>query len=373
MTEGVLNSSEANPTPAVAPKVLSAMSGGVDSSVAAALLQEQGFEVVGSMLRFWPDDRPSGAFDVCCSPDAAFDARRIADRIDIPFYLLDYRDDFEEIVIDPFVPAYEQGETPNPCVWCNREIKFGSFVRRAMMLGCEFMATGHYVRRVDGPGGVELHRGRDDSKDQTYFLWALPSRILPYLLFPLGELSKEEVRRMAVERGFGVAEKASSNGLCFIPDTVKSYLEERSRERPGPIVDAADGGKVIGEHRGVQFYTIGQKRGLDLHHSHLERYVIELRAKEDTVVVGTREMCHWRRLGAGRANFLLPRERIPERVLAQVRYRQAPVPASFYPVGDEGFELEFDDPLFAVTLGQSAVLYDGERLLGGGVIESRGN
>src|SRR5690606_28216445 len=164
-----------SPAPAVVPpKVLVGMSGGVDSSVAAALLVERGFEVVGSMLRFWPDDRPEGAFDLCCSPDAAYDARRGAHDLDVPFYLLDFRDRFQEVVVDPFVPGYQAGTTPNPCVWCNREIKFGAFVKRAQALGCEFMATGHYVRRVDGPDGPELHRGVDDDKDQTYFLWALP-------------------------------------------------------------------------------------------------------------------------------------------------------------------------------------------------------
>lgn len=355
-----------------APKVLCAMSGGVDSSMAATLLQEQGFDVVGSMLRFWPDDRPAGAFDVCCSPDAAFDARRIADKIDVPFYLLDYREDFDRVVVDPFVPSYERGETPNPCVWCNRDIKFGSFVKRALMLGCEFMATGHYVRRVEGPNGVELHRGIDDSKDQTYFLWALPRTILPYLLFPLGEMTKEQVRAAATERGFATAQKPSSHGLCFISDSVREYIEERSTDRPGPIVDASAGGEVIGQHRGVQFYTIGQKRGLGLYHSHLERYVIDLRSSDNTVVVGTREMCFSGGLEAERSNYLCADEEdIPQRVMVQVRYRQKPVAATFR-AGSEGrFSLDFDEPLFAVTVGQSAVLYDGDRLLGGGVITSR--
>lgn len=359
-------------TGVAAPKVLCAMSGGVDSSIAAALLQEQGFDVVGSMLRFWPDDRPTGAFDVCCSPDAAYDARRIADKIDVPFYLLDYRDEFDRVVVDPFVPTYEQGETPNPCVWCNRDIKFGSFVKRALMLGCEFMATGHYVRRVEGSRGVELHRGRDDSKDQTYFLWALPREILQYLLFPLGELTKASVREDASRRGFATAEKPSSHGLCFINESVREYIEERSQEQPGPIVDAADDFRVIGEHRGVQFYTIGQKRGLGLYHSHLERYVVELRSEEDAVVVGTREMCQSGGLTANRTNFLCAPEDIPERVMVQVRYRQEPVPARFQGSNCQGeFSLTFDEPLFAVTRGQSAVLYDGDRLLGGGVIVAR--
>ncbi|MEJ2357024.1 MAG: tRNA 2-thiouridine(34) synthase MnmA [Deinococcales bacterium] len=352
------------------PKVLSAMSGGVDSSVATALLREGGFEVVGTMARFWPDDCPTGAFDLCCSPQAAYDARRVADAVDVPFYLLDFRDRFQEIVVDPFVPTYEAGETPNPCVWCNRHIKFGAFVERARVLGCDFLATGHYVRRVDGPDGVELHRGEDDDKDQTYFLWALPREILPYLLFPLGALSKAQVRELAADRGMLTADKKSSSGLCFIPDTVKQYLEDASRERPGPVVDASQGFAVVGEHRGVQFYTIGQKRGLGLWKSHLERFVIDLRAEDNTVVVGPREMCFWSGLRAERANFLVEEAALPGRVKAQVRYRQAPVPATLT-LDEGGFRLAFDEPQFAVTVGQSAVLYDGDRLLGGGVIRQR--
>ena len=353
------------------PKVLAAMSGGVDSSVATALLAEQGFDVVGSMLRFWPDDRPAGAFDVCCSPDAAFDARRIADRLDVPFYLVDARDDFERVVVEPFVPAYERGETPNPCVWCNREIKFGAFVERARRLGCEFLATGHFVRRVDGARGVELHRGLDDDKDQTYFLWALPRWVLPYLLFPLGDMTKAEVRAQAVARGLSVAWKPSSNGLCFVAGTVREHLAGQLAERPGPVVDVSLGGEVVGEHRGVAFYTIGQKRGLGLWKSHRPRWVIELDAASNTVAVGPREACTWSALVAERANWLLDPGDLPERVLAQVRYRQAPERATLTLQGEARFALRFDDPQFAVAIGQSAVVYDGDRLLGGGVIKER--
>ncbi len=347
------------------------MSGGVDSSLGAALLKEQGYEVTGAMLRFWPDDRPKGAFDLCCSPDAAYDARRVADALEIPFYLLDAREQFESVVIDPFIPGYESGETPNPCVWCNREIKFGAFLKKAQMLGCEFMATGHYVKRLDGPYGVELHRGEDDTKDQSYFLWALSQSVLPHLLFPLGDKSKDEVRRLAGERGFVSADKPSSHGLCFITSTVKDYLTERTARRPGPILDASEGYKEIGEHDGVQFYTIGQKKGLGLYHSHLERFVIDLRAGSNTVVVGTREMCYWRGVRADRANFLTLAGALPARVMAQTRYRQRAVPADLKVLDDGSFKLRFDEPMFAVTTGQSAVIYDGDRLLGGGVIRER--
>lgn len=352
------------------PRVLVGMSGGVDSSVATALLSEQGFEVLGSMLRFWPDDRPAGAFDVCCSPDAAFDARRIADKLDVPFYLVDAREDFERVVIEPFAPTYLKGETPNPCVWCNREIKFGAFAERARKLGCSFMATGHFVRRIDGPQGVELHRGRDDDKDQTYFLWALPRWVLPYLLFPLGELTKAEVREQALQRGLSVAWKRSSHGLCFVAGTVKEHLEGVLEANPGEVVDAEQGMTVVGEHKGVAFYTIGQKRGLGLWKSHQPKWVIDLDAERNRVIVGPKSLCRWSRLRAERDNWLLDREAIPTRVQAQVRYRQRPEDATLT-LTEGGFELQFDRPQFAVAVGQSAVVFDGDRLLGGGVIAER--
>ena len=347
------------------------MSGGVDSSVAAALLHEAGFDVVGSMLRFWPDDREDGAFDLCCSPEAAYNARRIADRLDVPFYLLDARAAFEEIVVDPFVPSYEQGDTPNPCVWCNREIKFGRFASRARALGASFMATGHYVRRVDGPRGPELHRGHDDDKDQTYFLWALPREVLPYLLFPLGELRKADVRRIAAERGYSTAYKKSSSGLCFVADSVADHLRERSEVRPGPVVDASRDRAVVGRHDGVQFYTTGQKRGLGLFKSHEPRFVLDLEPESNTVVVGPREMCYWDRLEADRVNLLCEPDEIEGRRMVQVRYRQEPFAADVRLV-DGRLVVAFDAPQFAVTTGQSVVVYEGDRLLGGGVIRERG-
>ncbi len=358
-------------TTSKAAKVLVGMSGGVDSSVAAAVLKESGYHVVGSMLRFWPDDREEGAFDLCCSPDAAYDARRVADEIDVPFYLQDFRERFQEIVIDPFIPGYQAGTTPNPCVWCNRHIKFGDFVRRAQALECDYIATGHFVRRVDGARGAELHRGLDDDKDQTYFLWALPREMLVYLLFPLGELTKEQVRSMAAERDLLTASKKSSSGLCFVPTTVKDYLQAHTTTVPGDVLDAADCYAVAGRHQGATLYTIGQRKGLGLRHSHLERYVIEVRPDSNEVVVGTKEMCQWRTLTTARSNFLAHPDELPERVLAQVRYRQTPEPAALKLLDDERFELTFDRPQFAVALGQSAVLYAGDRLLGGGVIASR--
>lgn len=347
------------------------MSGGVDSSVAALLLGQAGFEVVGSMLRFWPDDREAGAFDACCSPQAAYDARRIADRLEVPFYLLDARRIFEDVVVEPFVPTYLAGETPNPCVWCNREIKFGRFASRAKALGASFMATGHYVRRIDGPTGPQLHRGLDDDKDQTYFLWALPREVLPYLLFPLGERSKAEVRALAARHGFSTAYKKSSSGLCFVTDTVAKHLETHAPARPGFVVDVHTG-EEVGRHRGVHFYTIGQKRGLGLYRSHEPKFVVDVDAVDNRVVVGSRADCHWTDVRIERVNLLCDRTDIADAIQAQVRYRQQPAPARIeWDADGRGAWISFDEPQFAVAKGQSLVVYDGDRLLGGGVIVDR--
>ena len=359
------------PDIATKPKVLSAMSGGVDSALATQYLQEQGYEVVGSMMRLWADDLKNGAQERCCSPDAAYDARRMADKIDIPFYLTDYHEKFEEIIIDPFVEQYEAGETPNPCIWCNRDIKFGSFLKKAHMLGCDYMATGHFVRRIDSKKGVELHRGFDLNKDQTYFLWALPKEMLPYLLFPLGEMTKDEVRSESAKRGITVAYKKSSYDLCFIKTNMKDYLNEHSQEKTGPILDASDNCKQIGEHKGIQFYTIGQRKGLGLYHSHLVRFVIDLQADGNKVIVGSKEQCQWLNLRTKKANFLLETTGLPKRVSVLTRYRMKAAMADLLVLDDDSFELKFDEPVFAITKGQSAVIYDGDRLLGGGVVAER--
>ncbi len=346
------------------PKVLVAMSGGVDSSVAALLLKRAGYEVVGAMMRFWPDwegmhleARP--AWERCCTPDAALEARRVAELLGIPFYLLDYREAFEETIRKPFLEAYAQGRTPNPCALCNTELKFGALLKLARRLGLEYVATGHYVRRE----GEALLRGVDPAKDQSYFLWGTPKEALPHLLFPLGGLTKPEVRALAEEAGLPTAKKPESQNLCFVPGSLRDFLARELPLSPGPVVDLLTG-EVIGEHAGASLYTVGQRKGLGLFKPHLERYVVRVNPAQNTLYVGPKEAVLFRGLEAQGVNLLV--EDLPGEVEVQVRYRTPPVRARVE--GLNPLRLRFQEPVFAVAPGQSAVLYQGERLLGGGEI-----
>ncbi len=346
------------------PSVLVAMSGGVDSSVAALLLKEAGYEVVGAMMRFWPDPplaleagaprAPTG----CCSPDAAYDARRVADLLRIPFYLLDYREVFEERIIRPTLEGYALGQTPNPCALCNTQVKFGALLQQARRLGLDYVATGHYVRRV----GEALLRGRDPLKDQSYFLWGTPKEALPHLLFPVGDMTKEEVRRLAEAKGLPTARKPESQNLCFVSGDIRAFLKERLGARPGPVVDLLTG-EVIGEHQGASLYTVGQRKALGLYRPHLERYVVRVDVEGNTLYVGPKEAVLFLGLEVGEVNLL---GGLPEEVEVQVRYRTPPVRARVEALSP--LRLRLEEPVFAVTPGQSAVFYRGDRLLGGGVI-----
>ncbi|WP_181391931.1 tRNA 2-thiouridine(34) synthase MnmA [Deinococcus irradiatisoli] len=349
-------------------RVLCAMSGGVDSSVSAALLKEQGFSVIGAMMRFWPDDKRRDTFDTCCSPDAAYEARRVAEQVGVPFYLLDYREQFQRHIVGPFLEEYAAGRTPNPCVNCNTKVKFDELVKKAKLLGCDYVATGHYVKRVVEDGGeVAFHRGDDPRKDQTYFLWGTPRDALPYILFPVGELEKPQVRELAEERGLLTAKKPESQNICFVPGTVKEFVAEYVPQKPGQMRDIRTG-EVVGEHLGTQFYTLGQKKGLGLFQSHLVRHVVHLDVASNTVWVGEYEDCLWRTLQAQRPNYLIDLADLPTELDVQVRYRSTPVRARVLRADEHGFELEFAEPQFAVAPGQSAVLYAGPKLLGGGLI-----
>jgi tRNA-specific 2-thiouridylase len=353
--------------------VLVAMSGGVDSSVAAALLVEQGHRVIGVTMKTFCYSEKEGPSQSCCGLEGIMDARRVADRLGIPHYVFDVEKDFTRDVIDDFVAEYAEGRTPNPCVRCNGNTKFRDLLKRGAMLGCDAIATGHYARMGTGEGGEPvLMRGLDRNKDQAYFLWSLPRRILPQLLFPLGDLTKPEVRERARALELSTAEKPESQEICFVPtgnyvDVLESRLgAEHPALAAGKLVTA--GGEVVGEHDGYARYTVGQRKGLGGGHGQ-KLYVLGARPATREVVVGTRDELHRSEIAIGELNWLAPLPALGASVQLQIRHRAPAADATVLSLGDHRIELHFDRPQRAVAPGQSAVIFAGDVVLGGGRIE----
>lgn len=354
-------------------RVVAAMSGGVDSSVAAGLLVRDGYEVIGITMRLWTEEDPGAArhHKRCCSVEDTDDARAAADALGIRHYVLNLEREFKEDVVDHFVREYSRGRTPNPCLACNDKVKFRPLLEHALALGADFLATGHYARVRHGRK-AELLQAIDPAKDQSYVLYTLGQEELTRTLFPVGEYQKEEIRRLAREWRLPNADKPDSADICFIPNgDYRAFVRDRVPVAAGAIVDAA--GREVGGHEGIVNYTVGQRRGVPARGNAEPLFVIDIDADENRVVVGRREELMADGLVADELSFVsgeVPAEEMS--VQARIRYRSPAVPATLIP-GGRGSEAEvrFEKPQRAVTPGQAVVFYDGERVLGGGTIARR--
>ena len=355
-------------------KVAVGMSGGVDSSVAAYLLKEQGFDVIGVTMQIWQDEEPLAMAENggCCGLSAVDDARRVADRLDIPYYVLNFKQEFKDKVIDYFIDEYVHARTPNPCIACNRYVKWEALLNRALELGCDYIATGHYARvcRLDN-GRYALQKSAAVRKDQTYALYNLTQEQLSRTLMPVGEYDKGQIRKMAEEIGLLVAGKPDSQEICFIPDNdYASYIEKETGQTfpEGNFVDA--GGRVLGRHKGIIHYTVGQRKGLGLSLG-TPAFVTELRPETNEVVIGTNEDTFHDRLLAGRVNWMsIPELQGERRVSAKIRYSHQGASCIIRMTGEDEVECRFDEPVRAITPGQAVVFYDGDIVVGGGTIRS---
>lgn len=351
-------------------KALIAMSGGVDSSVAALLMKENGYDCIGVTMRlFQNEDIGVSREKSCCSLDDVEDARGIAHSLGMPYYVFNFTDDFQSQVIGRFISAYENGATPNPCVDCNRTMKFGKLYRRAMMLGCDCVVTGHYARIEKENGRYLLKQAADDTKDQSYVLPFLTQEQLAHTQFPLGNMRKAEIRKIAEARGFANANKRESQDICFVPDGDYAKVIEMSTGKIYPYGRFVDrDGNTLGEHKGIIRYTIGQRRGLGLSLNE-PMYVCEKRASDNTVTLGKNEDLYAKELDAMHFNWIAFEDPPAEiRVKAKIRYRQSAQGATAVPTGRDTIHLIFDEPQRAITKGQAVVLYDGDVVVGGGTI-----
>jgi tRNA-specific 2-thiouridylase len=351
-------------------KVVVAMSGGVDSSVAAALLKEQGYDVIGMMLRLWSEPGKEES-NRCCTPDSMAQARRVAAKLDIPFYVIDAKDVFRETVVEYFLEGYARGETPNPCLICNRKIRWTFLLDHALALSADYMATGHYARIKKGETGKsELHRAVDKSKDQSYVLHVLGQDKLKHALFPVGDYTKPEIRAIAEKHGLPTASRKDSQDLCFLAgDDYRNFLQRNAAEmlKPGGIVTRD--GKALGEHTGLANYTIGQRKGLGVA-SAVPLYVLGKNAVNNTLIVGTQEELGSQDLIARDVSWVsgnIPPK--PFHAEVKIRYTAKEAEAWVKPVGINQVEVQFDAPQRDITAGQAAVFYQGDVLIGGGIIQ----
>lgn len=348
-------------------KVVVGMSGGVDSSLTAALLQEQGYFVIGVYMKNWSE--PIKGVEHCPWVQDQLDARRVADQLGIPFYTVNFEEIYKKQVIDAFFADYEAGRTPNPDVLCNRFVKFDAFFKYAKSLGADFIATGHYAQVKNG----EIFQGVDGKKDQSYFLWAIEKDVLSQVLFPLGAMEKSEVRSEAEKRGLATAKKKDSQGICFIGQAdVREFIKQHLKPREGNVINAA--GEVIGTHEGAWLYTLGQRAGIsDIKWGDESQrpilYVTATDTRANTITVGEEPALYTSRLRAGSANWLGAIPASGTILTAKIRYGQPNTPCAMLKADLNGFYLTFEAPQRAITPGQSVVLYEGNRMVGGGIIE----
>lgn len=339
-------------------KVIVAMSGGIDSSVSAALLKRAGFDVVGVFMKFWADG-PKSVVNRCCTLESEKRARLVAEKLDIPFYVFNFEKEFKKKVVDYFLAEYKAGRTPNPCVVCNKEIKFGLLFKKILSLNADYIATGHYARLRQ----EKLYKGKDKNKDQSYFLWKLNQKILKHTLFPVGDYAKTEVRKLAKKFNLPVLNIPESQEVCFIQTTTADFLKKYLKSKPGPIVEQVHYGasKIIGEHQGLWFYTIGQRKGIGF--SKGPFYVLDKDIKKNTLIVTKNEKDLYKKeLIVKNVNWA-SEIKFPLKVMAKIRYRHKLASA----IVDKN-KVIFTKPQRAITPGQSVVFYRGQELLGGGVI-----
>lgn len=351
-------------------RVLLGMSGGVDSSVSAYLLKEQGYSVIGVTMKVWPQDCMSRAEDKCCGPQAVTDARMVAHQMDIPHYVIDEAESFEKLVIDYFTDEYQNGRTPNPCVMCNEKLKFGKLQGTAKSLGATHIATGHYAIIEHGPERSQLKRAGDLKKDQSYFLFSLKQEQLQKSLAPIAQLTKPEVRQIAEKLGLKVYDKEDSQEICFVPgnnytDFLKSHLGEKNFKKGGIYFKD---GTFMGDHQGIELYTVGQRKGLGGGHGR-PVYVIDIDAANQRVIVGDQIDLMRTECEVGRTNWQQPWGNEPKEVMVKIRYNWQPIAATVYPQENSKARIVFKEPQHSVTPGQAAVCYEGDLVLGGGWIE----